>query len=810
MQPETRFFLHKKDQNAELFSAKHGLPHNLVIPASVTTIIEKEEIEMALLGNLFWFLLGGWWNFLLYAALGLFFCMTIIGIPIGKALFQYAKLMALPFGKVIVTETELKGKENVAAVRRAGGTIANILWLPFGIFALLANLGLMIVCAISIIGIPVAIVLAKSCKFLLWPVGAKVITQEEYNYMLLRRAFASSGNAAPCATATSIPHTTTNQTYKVEDFFSKPAFIGVGIALGVICFFQLFPPIGDGPSPNRSMVLLPIAGIVILVTLALLISWICSKIGSTAFWGISFSSAQDFFRSVQDLFITLLNDLPFLRVVFAIIFFFFCGGVPVMIGLLIGATIQRNSRSPVTPVSTVTASENTFSANQPDYQYQQPPIAAPAPTTSSSPSVLVENSRTLWMSGLPIAVTRSDIAKTSQNSTDVSLLLAFQNLCDQPIIGVYFSARCSNILHQELEAMPRQSVQDFTLNPGEVWTAQHPIPIPSNDTRRIELVVHNIVMADGSIWNNDEAIFLSPIQEQQPLDPSDKLHSELRRIASQHSGTDPYACNTSVPYPYIPNRGEGYWCCACGQVNLSSKCLKCGIPEEPVFQATYETHIERRKRTEVVFVQSNAALWMPDLPILVTKSDIVKQSSDSSELSLSIAFQNLAGQPINAVIFNVRCLNILNQELQSPENQFIQDLVLEPGAVWESPLSIPLPNNDTRKIELIIHKVVMADGSIWSNDENTVLTPVQDPTPMTLPVELHAQLQRIKKQFFESSGKEAVPFLYVPSKSEGYWRCSCGQINLSSACLKCGIPEETVFQITQTQFLAEARENQLN
>ena len=115
---------------------------------------------MALLGNIIWFILVGWWSFLLYGLCGVLCCITIIGIPIGKSLFQYAKLMALPFGKVIVKETDIKGVENVSAVRRVCGVIANILWLPFGICFFLGNILVMIASAITIIGIPNAIVIA--------------------------------------------------------------------------------------------------------------------------------------------------------------------------------------------------------------------------------------------------------------------------------------------------------------------------------------------------------------------------------------------------------------------------------------------------------------------------------------------------------------------------------------------------------------------------------------------------------------------------------------------------------------------------
>ena len=142
---------------------------------------------MSLLGNIIWFVLGGWWNFLLFALLGGIFCITIIGIPIGKALFQYAKLMALPFGKVIMKETDIKGKENVSVVRRLGGTIANIIWFPIGAIGFLLSIAEIIACAITIIGIPVAIVIARSCTFLLWPVGAKVVTQEQAETIRIER-----------------------------------------------------------------------------------------------------------------------------------------------------------------------------------------------------------------------------------------------------------------------------------------------------------------------------------------------------------------------------------------------------------------------------------------------------------------------------------------------------------------------------------------------------------------------------------------------------------------------------------------------
>jgi len=132
---------------------------------------------MKTIGNVLWFLLGGWWTGTAYALIGILFCITIIGIPIGTALFQYAKLMYAPFGKEIVRETDIKGKKNVSGIKKVFETILNIMWLPFGILFVIMHLACMILCFISIIMIPVGFVLLKAFKFVLWPMGARVVSR---------------------------------------------------------------------------------------------------------------------------------------------------------------------------------------------------------------------------------------------------------------------------------------------------------------------------------------------------------------------------------------------------------------------------------------------------------------------------------------------------------------------------------------------------------------------------------------------------------------------------------------------------------
>ena len=56
----------------------------------------------ALIGNVIWFLLAGWWLALGHVVTGVLMCLTIIGIPLGLANFKLVPVALTPFGREIV------------------------------------------------------------------------------------------------------------------------------------------------------------------------------------------------------------------------------------------------------------------------------------------------------------------------------------------------------------------------------------------------------------------------------------------------------------------------------------------------------------------------------------------------------------------------------------------------------------------------------------------------------------------------------------------------------------------------------------
>jgi uncharacterized membrane protein YccF (DUF307 family) len=56
----------------------------------------------ALIGNVIWIILAGWWLALGHLITGIAMCITIIGIPLGLANFKLIPVSLTPFGREIV------------------------------------------------------------------------------------------------------------------------------------------------------------------------------------------------------------------------------------------------------------------------------------------------------------------------------------------------------------------------------------------------------------------------------------------------------------------------------------------------------------------------------------------------------------------------------------------------------------------------------------------------------------------------------------------------------------------------------------
>ena len=121
---------------------------------------------MKFLGNILWFVLGGFIISLYYFLVGLFFCITIIGIPFGLQLIKLAGFALWPFG------------HDVQPGENDGGCLSilmNVIWiLVGGIEIAMLHLTFGVVLCITIIGIPFGLQHFKMALLALVPFGKKI------------------------------------------------------------------------------------------------------------------------------------------------------------------------------------------------------------------------------------------------------------------------------------------------------------------------------------------------------------------------------------------------------------------------------------------------------------------------------------------------------------------------------------------------------------------------------------------------------------------------------------------------------------
>lgn len=116
---------------------------------------------MKTLGNIIWFLFGGLEFAIAFFLLGIIYCITIIGIPLGLQMFKIAGFVIWPFGKVVV-DINTNGFK----------VFLNVLWLVFGGIFTVAMIYLVgVIFCITIIGIPFGKQYFKLGSFLFKPLG---------------------------------------------------------------------------------------------------------------------------------------------------------------------------------------------------------------------------------------------------------------------------------------------------------------------------------------------------------------------------------------------------------------------------------------------------------------------------------------------------------------------------------------------------------------------------------------------------------------------------------------------------------------
>lgn len=119
------------------------------------------------LGNLIWMLTGGLVLSVSWFLVGVAWCISIVGIPVGLQCFKIARVAIAPFGIEIIPGNS------------AGSFLLNLLWIVFGGLALAIEAVIIgVVCYLTIIGIPFGKQCFKLAQVSMMPFGSSIVPDD--------------------------------------------------------------------------------------------------------------------------------------------------------------------------------------------------------------------------------------------------------------------------------------------------------------------------------------------------------------------------------------------------------------------------------------------------------------------------------------------------------------------------------------------------------------------------------------------------------------------------------------------------------
>ena len=122
---------------------------------------------MSLLGNIIWFIFGGFISGIIYIIGGLAMFLTLGGIPFGVQQIKLGIATFAPFGKKVVEGPGTDGCVNI---------VLNVIWIIlFGWEIAVAHVVLAVILGVTIVGIPFCLQHIKLIPLSLLPFGRKLV-----------------------------------------------------------------------------------------------------------------------------------------------------------------------------------------------------------------------------------------------------------------------------------------------------------------------------------------------------------------------------------------------------------------------------------------------------------------------------------------------------------------------------------------------------------------------------------------------------------------------------------------------------------
>jgi uncharacterized membrane protein YccF (DUF307 family) len=132
---------------------------------------------ISLVLNVIWIIFGGGLMALAWLVVGVLTAITVILLPWSRACFEIANYTLFPFGREAVSRRWVTGREDIGTSDL--GFIGNVIWfLAAGWWLALGHIFAGIACALTIIGLPLAVAHFKLVRISLAPIGLTIVNTD--------------------------------------------------------------------------------------------------------------------------------------------------------------------------------------------------------------------------------------------------------------------------------------------------------------------------------------------------------------------------------------------------------------------------------------------------------------------------------------------------------------------------------------------------------------------------------------------------------------------------------------------------------
>lgn len=172
-------------------------------------------------------------------------------------------------------------------------------------------------------------------------------------------------------------------------------------------------------------------------------------------------------------------------------------------------------------------------------------------------------------------------------------------------------------------------------------------------------------------------------------------------------------------------------------------------------------------------------LYVVGSPVIIEQSILYKDTV-SGDIVFQGKYENVSSKRIKACKIKIDAFELDGQQIQGIEEYSYLDINVVPGTFFGVKTPIIMPNNNTRKINVVVTRIVFEDDTNWTYDNKSSWQELSD----RISLKAYFNDSEVVEQFYIENSSEMK---FFPFNEMGIFRCSCGGNSLLeyNRCLRC-------------------------